>query len=87
MLGFIEKDYGKTIKIDLHGLSLEQAKAEIIYHINNVDIDIKNLLLIHGYHSGTILKDFIRKDFKHQFVIKKVNIDASTTLFILKRGE
>lgn len=87
MLGFIEKDYGKTLKIDLHGLSLEQAKAEIIYQINNVDIDVKNILLVHGYHSGTVLKNFIRKEFKHSGVIRKVNIDASATLFILKRGE
>ena len=84
MLGFIEKDYGKTKIVDLHGLSLEQAKAEIIYEINSVDIDIKNILLIHGYTRGTVLKNFIRKEFEYFKVAKKVNIDASSTLLILK---
>ena len=84
MLGFIEKDYGKTFKLDLHGLSLEEAKAEIIFTINSVDIDIKNILLIHGYTRGTVLKDFIRKEFANPKVIKKINIDASATLLVLK---
>lgn len=84
MLGFIEKDYGKTKLVDLHGLSLEQAKAEIIYQINRVDLDIKNLLLVHGYHSGTVLKNYIRKEFKHDEVERKINIDASSTLLVLK---
>lgn len=86
MLGYIEKDYGKTKILDLHGLSLEQAKAAIIYEINSVDSDIKNILLVHGYHSGTVLKNYIRKEFKYDKVEKKVNIDASSTLLILKIG-
>ena len=68
----------------MHGLSLEQAKAEIIYLINSVDADVKNILLVHGFSHGTVLKDFIRKEFKYEKVAKKVNIDASATLLILK---
>ncbi len=84
MIGFIEKDYGKTKIVDLHGLSLEQAKAEIIYEINSVDIDIKNILLVHGFNRGTVLKNFIRKEFVYDKVLKKINIDASATLLVLK---
>lgn len=85
MLGFVEKDYGKTKVVDLHTMTLDEAIAEIIYQINSVDIDIKNILLVHGYKNGTVLKDYIRKEFKHGKVTTIKNIDASCTLLVLKR--
>ena len=70
--------------IDLHGLTKEEAKAEIIYTLNKIDVFVKGLLITHGYHKGIILKNFIRKEFVHKNVYKKIHVDASRTLLLLK---
>lgn len=82
-VAFLELRYGKIHELDVHGLSLEEAKAEIIYTINKMDVFIKAILITHGYHQGTVLKNFIRKSFEHKNVRKKINIDASRTLLVL----
>ena len=81
---FIELYYGKYKVVDLHGLTLEEAKAELIININRVDIDIKCLVVVHGYHQGQILKKYIRSVFQHKNVKEKVNLDAGRTILLLK---
>ena len=83
MLAYIELKYGKIDTLDVHGLTKEEAKAEILYKLDRLDIFIKGLLITHGYHSGVVLKNFIRKEFSHKYVYQKVNIDASRTLLLL----
>ena len=36
------------------------------------------------YHSGTVLKSFVRNEFKHDKVEKKINVDASVTYLKIK---
>jgi len=82
-LAFLELEYGKIEQIDVHGLSKEEAKAEIIHKLNHLDIFIKGLLITHGYHQGVVLKSFVRKEFVHKNVYKKIHVDASRTLLLL----
>ena len=82
-LGFLEIKYGKIYELDVHGLSLEEAKAEILHTLNKIDVFIKGVLITHGYHKGTVLKDYIRNNFSHKWVYKKINIDASRTLLLV----
>lgn len=80
---FLELDYGKLYTLDLHEKTLEEAKAELIYTLNSLDIFYKGVLVIHGYHKGTVLKNYIRNNFKHKNIYKKVNIDASRTIIMI----
>ena len=82
---FIKLEYGKYYQLDLHGKTLDDAYAELIYTINSLDLSYKSILVVHGYHLGTALKDYIRDKFTHDGVIEKVNIDAGRTLLRLKR--
>lgn len=82
---FIKLEYGKYYDLDLHGKTLEEAQAELIYVINSVDLSYKSILVVHGFHLGTVLKDYIRDKFTHDGVAQKVNIDAGRTLLVLKR--
>jgi len=49
-----------TKTIDIHGYGVQQAKKEIEQLIASCSQDIKEIIVIHGYHSGNVLKDFIR---------------------------
>ncbi len=83
-IAFLELTYGKIYPLDVHGLSLEEAKSAIIYTLNTIDVFYKAILITHGYHRGTVLKNFIRKNFTHKNVWKKINVDASRTLLLVK---
>ena len=82
---FIEFYYGKYRVLDLHQMTKEEAKAELIHTLRLLDLDIKCLLIVHGYHGGTVIKNFIRKEFKSDEIVEKVNLDAGRTIYLLKK--
>ena len=81
---FIEYYYGKYKTVDLHNMTKEDAKANLIYALGSVDYDIKCLVVVHGYHGGTVIKNLVRKEFVSDQVKEKVNLDAGRTIYILK---
>ena len=81
---FLEYYYGKYKVVDLHTLTKEDAKIELINAINSADIDIKCLVVVHGYHGGTIIKNLVRKEFINDRVVEKINLDAGRTIYKLK---
>ena len=57
-----------------------------MFHCSDSNItSYKSILVVHGYHLGTALKDYIRNTFNHDEIVDKVNIDAGRTLLRLKR--
>ena len=82
---FIKLEYGKYYELDLHGKNVQDAYGELIYIINSLDLSYKSILVVHGYHLGTVLKDYVRDTFSHDGILQKVNIDAGRTLLLLKR--
>ncbi len=82
---FIEYYYGKYSEVDLHNLTKEEARADLVYAVETQDFDVKCLVVIHGYHGGTVIKNFVRKEFSHSLIEKKISLDAGRTIFVLKR--
>ena len=82
---FIEYYYGKHSQIDLHNQTKEEARASLIYAIESLDFDIKCLVVIHGYHGGTVIKKLVKKEFSHDLIRDKVPLDAGRTIYLLKR--
>ena len=80
----IINEVGRYKKIDLHQMSKEEARAEIMHEIFLAD-NIDSLVLVHGYHGGRVLKNLVRKEFKHERIERIVNLDASTTAYKLKK--
>ena len=77
--------YGNIKVVDLHGLTREEAHAEIIYHLNSIDTNYDGIEFIHGYHGGNTLKNLVRNDINHPIIAKKVNISASSTIILTKK--
>lgn len=74
---------GKTEKLDLHGLTREEALFELLNKLNLVDRNVKAIEVVHGFHSGKVLKKLVQNEFSHPLVLEKRKIDASRTLLIL----
>lgn len=81
---FLEFYYGKYRVVDLHRLTKEDAKIELLNAISSADFDIKCLVIIHGYHGGTVIKNLVRKEFKSDLVLEKINLDAARTIYRLR---
>ena len=58
--------------IDLHGMSKEEALNYLDNTIKNIDSNIKELIVIHGYKNGSILLNMVRKEFKHDKIKRKI---------------
>lgn len=82
---FLEFYYGKYRIVDLHRLTKEDAKIELLNAISSADFDVKCLVIIHGYHSGTVIKNLVRKEFQNDIITEKINLDAARTIYCLRR--
>lgn len=79
------------MKIDLHNHSLEEAKEEICYSLEEcrINMDI-TLEITHGYKHGTAIRDYIRSNrflsdsakLGHDIISKNFNDDWKTSFKI-----
>ena len=81
---FLEYYYGTYTIVDLHNQTKEDAKINLIYAVEGADSNVKSLVVIHGYHGGTIIKKLVRDEFEHPRIEKKINLDAGRTIYQLK---
>lgn len=71
-------------EIDLHNMSVIEARRYLKTIINSLDSSTKELRVIHGYKSGSDLQKMVRKEFKHKRVIRKIlELNQGVTTLIL----
>ena len=51
-------------EIDIHGLTEQEAIKALERFIVSCDKSVKEIIVIHGYHSGNILKNMVRSSIK-----------------------
>ena len=67
-----------VVTIDLHGLSVAEARAKLKQVLEHCPKTITEVEVIHGYHSG-------RKDFKHaRIASRSFGLQNGITNYILK---
>lgn len=76
-------EVGSYKKVDLHNLTREEAKS-VIYHEILMADRVNSLVFVHGYHGGRVLKELVRKEIRHERIIKIIPLDASTTAYKIK---
>jgi len=75
-----------VIELDVHGMTKYQAKMSIDSQLKKVKTNVYRIIVVHGYHSGTELKDMVRKDYKkHPKVIRvDIGLNQGTTELVLR---
>jgi len=74
-----------SLKADLHGLTLEEVKTIIQLLFDSKKLKVRALELVHGYNRGSVLKDYIEKDFSHirlENKIKGLSNEGITKLYL-----
>ncbi len=62
----------ERVTIDLHDMELLEATYYLEKLFETLPENIKEVVVIHGYHKGQVLLNMVRKDFKNPRIKKKV---------------
>ncbi len=73
-------------EIDLHGMSVVQAKVAVDAALRRADRSVYRIRLIHGYHNGTALRDELRKTYRnHPRVLRiELGLNGGITELVLR---
>ena len=74
------------VKIDLHGMTQDEAVREIDRALKNAGPATYQLQLIHGYNRGTRLRSMIYDEYKYEPKVKRIipGDNPGITIMILK---
>ena len=77
---------GGIVELDLHGCSVYQAEVAVDAALRRAKGGTYRLRLIHGYHRGTELQQFLRKKYKnHPKVLRlELGMNPGVTEFVLR---
>ena len=75
-----------VVTADLHGKNTYQAKVTVDALLRRATAGTYRLRLVHGYHGGTALRDFIRQEYGHHPKVKRLvsSPDGCTTELVLR---
>lgn len=81
----ITKKYRFTMQVDIHNMTYIDAKKSLEKLLSTLnDPNIKEILVIHGYHNGNVLQNMVRK-LKHPKIKQRIlSLNNGETTLILK---
>ena len=74
----------KKVEIDIHGMTVSEAKLKLERFITNASADISEITVIHGYSGGNALCNMVRKTLKSKRIKQKIlSMNPGETTLIL----
>lgn len=74
----------QKVEIDIHHMHKEEARRDIERFLTRANGSIKEVTVIHGCTSGTVLRDMVRKGLRHPRIKSKVvGLNDGITILIL----
>jgi len=73
-------------ELDIHGMTRYQAQIAIDAALRRAGRDVYRIAIIHGYRSGSSLRDFVREEYKkHPKVLRvELGINMGVTELVLR---
>ena len=68
----VTKKIGFTVEVDIHGMTVIEAKRELEKLLNTCDNSIKEIDVIHGYTGGQALLNLVRKGLTHKRIVSRM---------------
>lgn len=60
------------VEIDIHNMQRDEAKKYLEQFLSRANGNVKEVTVIHGYSSGTVLQQMVRKGLKHYRIKCKI---------------
>lgn len=75
-----------TLTVDLHGKNTYQAKVAIDAMLRRAKAGTYRIRVVHGYHGGTALRDFIRTEYGRHPKVRRLlpSPDGGATELVLR---
>lgn len=74
-----------SVTIDLHGQTVESAKRLLTARLRSLPKDVREVVVVHGYHGGVALQNMVR-GYRHFKVEKKLlGLNQGETVFLIKQ--
>jgi DNA-nicking Smr family endonuclease len=86
--GSMRVEKGKdVVKVDLHGLTVADAKYRLEHFLSNLPAGVKEVYVIHGCNHGQALRDMVRYKLKHPRIASKLlTLNPGETRLIIKQA-
>ncbi len=76
---------GSVAEVNLHGLTEAEAKRQLEQFLSRADAGLKEVVVIHGYNNGQVLRDMVRLRLKHPRISAKlISLNPGATRLLLK---
>lgn len=60
------------VEIDIHNMKREEAKKLLEQFLSKANGNVREVTVIHGYSSGTVLQQMVRKGLKHHRIKRRL---------------
>ncbi len=71
-------------ELDIHGLREEEAQRKIAAFLDGLDDGVCEVVIIHGYRGGQVLRDMVRTQLRHPRIVSVLPaLNEGTTRIIL----
>lgn len=74
-----------SIEIDLHGQTVESARKMLTTTLKNLPADVREVNVVHGYHSGNALQNMVRNYKNAKIERKFLGLNQGSTTFMIKK--
>jgi DNA-nicking Smr family endonuclease len=82
MINFIT---ASKVEIDIHNMKRAEAKRYLEQFLSRANGNVREVTVIHGYSSGTVLQQMVRNSLKHSRIKRKVlTMNPGVTILELK---
>ncbi len=77
-----------VMEVDIHGLMAADAKARLEHLLSHAGPQVQEVVVIHGYSHGTVLRDMVRTQLKHPRIQSKlISLNQGQTRILLKKAK
>lgn len=81
----LETKTGSCIEVNIHGMTSREAKRALEQLLSRAGKDVTEIKVIHGYNSGQVLRNMVRKELKHPRISAKlISLNPGETRILLK---
>lgn len=74
-----------VMTVDIHGMTAADAKSQLQGLLSRIGPNTRELIVVHGYNGGQVLRDMVRGELKHPRIQSKLlSLNAGQTRLLLK---
>ncbi len=76
----------KIMTADIHGMTAADAKSQLQKLLSRIGPKTEELIVVHGYNGGQVLRDMVRGELKHPRIQSKLlSLNDGQTRILLKK--